>query len=172
MAEKWNQSWDDQVAAELARKSAQPPTPQPPPLSRPPKPPLNQGQAAGPAQFVPTAGPSHVSLNCPRCGSPLTASSVPNTGICQKCNVAIPIGQQSQTVIIQQSGSDSGSKTAAILINALLFPGVGQFMIGRNVAGVIILLAWIASIALMCVGVGFITAPIVWVVALVDIALA
>lgn len=72
-----------------------------------------------------------------------------------------------QTVVIQ----DRNSNTVPVLLNIFLWPGLGQLVQGRAIAGIFLMGSWFVSLLLCFVLVGFIIAPIVWLIALIDAAL-
>lgn len=62
-----------------------------------------------------------------------------------------------------------GRRGIACAIN-LILPGLGQIATGRPLIGAFLLMAWLASLAAMLVLIGFVTAPIVWLWAMIDAA--
>jgi hypothetical protein len=66
-------------------------------------------------------------------GSPFAAASV--------------VQQQPVVVVVQQQAGSN--KTAAILLNAFLLPGLGQLIQGRAGIGVALIISWFVSIALL-----------------------
>lgn len=61
-------------------------------------------------------------------------------------------------------------KLAAILINFLCLPGVGQLILERYLLGLFFLGGWLISLVLIPVYIGLLMAPIVWLIALIDVA--
>lgn len=72
-----------------------------------------------------------------------------------------------QTVVIQQRQSN----TVPVLLNIFLWPGIGQLVQGRVLAGVFLMGGWFISLLLCFLLVGFVIAPIVWLIALIDSAI-
>lgn len=54
------------------------------------------------------------------------------------------------------------------LLVSFFIPGVGSFMAERGTTGTIILIGYFASLFLICVFIGFVTAPAFWVWGMID----
>jgi hypothetical protein len=70
-----------------------------------------------------------------------------------------------QVVVVNQP-----SQVVPALLNAFCWPGLGHFVQGRLLAGLIWLCLWGFSLALCFVVVGVFLAPIVWILSIVDAA--
>lgn len=86
---------------------------------------------------------------CRNCGSEIDARAV----ICPKCGVATGVTMQTKN-----------EGLAAVL--SFLVPGAGQIYNGQIIKGLVLFAAQLISIVLMAIGIGFITALIVWVYAI------
>jgi hypothetical protein len=76
-----------------------------------------------------------------------------------------PQQPQPQVVIVNQP-----SQVVPALLNAFCWPGLGHFVQGRLLAGLIWLCLWGFSLALCFLVVGVFLAPIVWILSIVDAA--
>lgn len=82
--------------------------------------------------------------------------------------VAQPAPQQIVNVVVNQPAQ---SNAVPVLLNFFLIPGLGQLVQGRVLAGILLMLCWGISLALIFVLIGFFLAPLVWIIAIVDAAL-
>jgi TM2 domain-containing membrane protein YozV len=75
---------------------------------------------------------------------------------------------QTNVIVHQQRSSNRG---LAVLLNIFLFPGVGQLVQGKTALGIVLMISWVVSIALIFVFcIGLLLAPIVWLIAVIDAA--
>lgn len=71
------------------------------------------------------------------------------------------------TVVVQPRQSN---KALAVVLNVLLWPGLGQLTQGRVGVGIALMLSWFLSIILSFFCIGFFLLPVVWLIAVVDAA--
>ena len=120
--------------------------------------------------------------NCPACKVPLNLPKVESAIPVYESQGLIPppfpeqkpvpqtIVAQPQPVIVNVTAPQQ-SNTTPLLLNLFLLPGTGQmFCQDRVWWGLFLFLSWVASFPLMCLGIGFVTAPIIYVVAAIDVA--
>lgn len=95
---------------------------------------------------------------CSNCGSQIDE----NAEICPECGVRQPGSETYQQPVYQQKNPG----LAAVL--SALWVGIGQIYNGEIAKGIILIIAYIVSVLLMFVIVGFITTPILWVFGIYD----
>ena len=110
-------------------------------------------------------------VSCPQCGYKFVQEENPQTKFCQNCGEKIDINAEicphcGVRVAYIKSSDEKNVLLSAIL--SLLFPGLGHLYLGLNTKGISFIIAYIVSWALMCLLIGFILAPIVWLWALID----
>ena len=94
---------------------------------------------------------------CGNCGNQIDA----NAEICPDCGVRQP-GYSSQGPAYQQKNPG----IAAVL--SALWVGLGQIYNGEIVKGIILIIAYIISVCLTIILIGFITTPILWIFGIYD----
>lgn len=100
-------------------------------------------------------------------GSPVQADA--QGPVIQQPTMARPQPQQ-VNVIVNQPTQSGESNTVAVLLNIFLFPGLGQLVQGRAVAGIVWMFSWVVSLILIFALIGLFIAPLVWILAIVDAA--
>lgn len=98
---------------------------------------------------------------CYNCGAKLSD----NSKFCPEC------GQDLRSNIIKNNSSQISSKeknTSLAVILSVLLPGLGQIYLGLDNKGSIFLIAYIISVILILLIIGFLFVIIIWIWALVD----
>lgn len=73
-------------------------------------------------------------------------------------------------VIVVNSGADQ-SNVVPVLLNMFLWPGLGQIVQGRALAGIFLMMGWVISLLMIMVFIGFFMAPLIYIAALIDAAM-
>jgi TM2 domain-containing membrane protein YozV len=95
---------------------------------------------------------------CSNCGSQIDAKAE----ICPDCGV-----RQPGSTVYQGSAFQEKNPGLAAVLSAL-FVGLGQIYNGQIGKGLILILAYIISWALMLLIIGFITTPLIWIFGIYD----
>ena len=125
------------------------------------------------SKFCPNCGAEIVAETpfCPQCGFKLNQDEAPQTKFCQSCGKKININAEicphcGVRVSAPPVSQEKNVALAAIL--SFLFPGLGHLYNGLTTKGISFIIAYIVSLVLIVLVIGFVLVFIVWIWALFD----
>ena len=109
---------------------------------------------------------------CPQCGSKLTEEEGPKTKFCSNCGETIDINAEICPHCGVRVSAPRATGEKNVIVSALLsiiFPGLGHFYLDLNTKAISFIIAYIVSLVLIMLIIGFILVFVVWIWALIDV---